>query len=103
MAKTFQHGDTVICLGRILNRFTGALTSPATSTKISIFNPSGTLVVTAQNATLSNPVLTVDSVEYNYYYDYAPAADAPNGKYTYKFYAVDGTRNTEHDGDFILE
>lgn len=101
--RTFQHGDTVICLGRIADAFTDVLAVPGTSVKIDIFNPIGVKVVTAQNMTNDSPANTLDGINYNYHYDYNPASDAPNGKYTYKYYAIDGARNTELDGTFILE
>jgi FtsP/CotA-like multicopper oxidase with cupredoxin domain len=102
--RTFQRaGDTVICLARVENTFTAALATPATSMKITIYDPSGTAVVTAADMTNSDPVLTVDGIGYNYYYDYNPAVDAPLGEYKYHCLAVDGTRKTEFDGKFVLE
>ena len=94
MIETFQRAETVVCSVTITTPLL-VLTDPATSVKISITDPVGTLVVTAAT-------MTKDSVGV-YHYDYTPAVDALLGTYKIKYTATDGTRVTIQNDTFLLE
>lgn len=88
----FQQGETVV-LSIVIKNAAGTLTSPATSTKITITSPTGTALVT-------DVAMTEDSVG-NFHYDFL--SPAVNGTYTAKFVATDASRISIARAQFVIE
>lgn len=89
----FQRQETVIC-EMLVKTVTGGLTSPSTSMKITITDPVGAIVVNSQ------PM--VKDAEGTYHYDYNPAGNAVSGYYQVLYVAIDGTRTTVQEDNFLL-
>ena len=92
--KTFNRGETVICSIEIKDA-DGNFSDPATSTQITITDPSGTDVVDDQ-------AMTKDSIG-KYHYDYTSSSSAKLGNYLVKYVLTDGSRITIDTETFKLE
>ena len=92
---TFQRGETIVCSITVKDS-DGTLTSPATSTKITITDKQGIAVV--DNQAMTN---TGDATGY-FHYDYGTTT-ALRGDYKVRYTATDGTRITIEDDSFHLE
>ncbi len=90
--NTFDLGETVIC-SITVKTAAGVLATPATSMTITITNPYGIAVVSAQN-------MTVDGVGL-FHYDYTPTV--LRGPYVIAYTATDGTRVTEQADGFVAQ
>ena len=89
----FQRGETIVIKGTIKDS-DKVLTTPATSTKITITDSEGVVVVEPTN-------VTFDSIGiWKYLYD--PDDAAPAGAYHVRVTAEDGTRTSITDSDFFL-
>lgn len=91
---TFQASETIVIKGTIKDE--GAvLVTPATSTKITITDPAGTVVV-------NDLAVTFDAVG-TFRYLYTPAADPVVGAYHVRVEATDtGPRVSVADSQFFL-
>lgn len=85
----FEVGETII-ISTEIRTSAGVLTTPATSTKITILDPFSNVVANAAT-------MTEDSTG-QFHYDYTIAAD--KGTYTWTITATDGTRITKQKGEF---
>lgn len=90
---TFQVTETVTINGTIRDS-DGDLTTPATSTKITITDPAGTKVV-------DDLAVTFDSAGV-WQYLYTPVAAAVTGAYHVRVIATDGARISIKDSQFFL-
>lgn len=90
----YEIGETIVCSITITDA-DGTLTDPATSTKITIKDPDGNVVVDDQ-------AMTNDGVGL-YHYDYTSAATVKAGTYTIWYVATDGSRITKQKDTFELE
>ncbi len=91
---TFQKTETVVIKGTIKDE-DGVLTTPATTTVITITDPAGTAVKDAQ-------AVTFDTVG-TFRYLYTPAADPVLGVYHVRVIATDtGSRVSVTDSQFFL-
>ncbi len=91
--EKFDKGETVCCALEVRNS-AGVLVDPATSTKITILNPSDTPVVNEQNMTPG------DTGKYSY--DYSSPSTAVAGVYNVTYTAVDGSRTAIHKDKFTI-
>jgi len=89
----FERQETVICSIEVKDS-SGTAQDPATSTTITITDPSGSDVVSAQ-------AMTKDSTG-NYHYDYTPGASAKLGTYEILYICTDGSRVTRGRDSFTL-
>ena len=94
--KTYERGETARLEADITSVASGAVATPSTSTKISIFGPDG-IVVTGHN----DQDMTEDGTG-DFHYDYKSASDARLGRYTYSVTATNGTPVTIWWGEFEL-
>lgn len=94
--NTFQVGDTVVVSHTVQKKVSNVWTDydPATSITVSVYDPTGTIDVTAA-------AMTKDSTGY-YHYDYQSAGKSV-GTYRARVTDTDGTRITVKDGFFQLE
>lgn len=92
--STFEVTETVV-LGCTVKDSTGTLADPATSMAVTVRDPAGTVVVSAQ-------AMTQDSTG-TYHYDYTSAATALRGEYVILYTATDGTRISTKRDTFVLE
>ena len=91
---TFQKTETVVIKGTIKDE-DGVLTTPATTTVITITDPAGTAVKDAQ-------AVTFDTVG-TFRYLYTPASDPVLGVYHVRVIATDsGSRVSITDSEFFL-
>ena len=90
----FQNPETIICSITVTRTDTGAATNPSTSMIISIFNPGGAAVVSAQAMTNDGAGL--------YHYDYTPSSPTP-GTYHIRYTATNGSRVTIQDDFFDID
>lgn len=90
---SFQVGETVVVRGTIKDE-NDALTTPATSTKITITDPTGTVVKDAQD-------VSFDAIGV-WKYVYNSNASAAVGAYHARVKAIDGARTTIGDTEFFL-
>ena len=90
---TFDIGETVVCSIEVKTD-AGILVDPATSMKITIISPPGSIIINAID-------MTKNAVG-KYYYDFASASQA-EGEYIVKYTATDGSRITIEKGKFRLE
>lgn len=91
---SFQRTETVVSSLEIKDR-SGEYYDPATSTKITIEDPTGTVVA-------NNQPMQRDA-KGKYHYDYTSAADAVLGLYDVRIIATDAARVTIKDSRFDLE
>lgn len=91
--STFQVEETITIKGTIKDD-DGELTTPATSTKITITDPDGTVVV-------NDLAVTFNSVG-TWQYLYTPGATAISGAYFVRVVAKDGARVSIKDSQFFL-
>ena len=90
----FEIGETVRSAIEITDA-AGALTDPATSTTITIFNPKGVEMVSA--VAMANDGVGL------YHYDYTSALTVLVGEYTVLYIATDGVIITKQKDAFVLE
>jgi uncharacterized protein YfaS (alpha-2-macroglobulin family) len=88
---SFNRGETAI-VSVTIRSSAGTLTTPATSTLITITNPSGVELV-------SDAAMIEDS-EGLLHYDYQVGASADVGRYTVRIVATDASRVSIEDSDF---
>jgi len=91
---TYQRLETVVCSASISSN-TGTAYSPATSTKITIYDPTNTAVVSEQS-------MSEDSTG-EFHYDYTSSASAVLGTYRVRVTATDNSRVTIKEDTFTLE
>ena len=89
----FQRGETIVIRGTIKDS-DRVLTTPATSTKITVTDSAGVVVVDAL-------AVTFDSIGI-WKYLYTPEASALAGAYHVRIVATDGSRISITDSDFFL-
>ncbi|MCK4625015.1 MAG: hypothetical protein KAV00_06880 [Phycisphaerae bacterium] len=94
--ESYERTETARLEADITNEATGAVESPSTSTKISIFGPDG-IVVTGHD----EQNMTADGTG-DFHYDYKSASDAMLGKYRYSVTGTNGTPVTIKWGEFEL-
>lgn len=92
--KKFDRTETIIMELEIKDE-NDAYADPATSTKVTVTDPDGTVVV-------NDTSMSKDAVG-RYHHDYTPGADAVLGWYRIKYVATDGGRVTIQDDGFTLE
>lgn len=91
---TFQEAETIVIKGTIKDE-DGVLTTPATTTKITITDPAGTEVKAAQ-------AVTFDAIGV-FRYLYTPASDPVLGAHHVRIIATDtGPRISITDSQFFL-
>lgn len=94
--NVFQIGETVVITHTVQRKVANVWTDydPATSVKVSVYDPTGVIDVTAAS-------MTKDSTGY-YHYDYQSAGKSA-GTYRARVTDTDATRITNKDGFFQLE
>ncbi len=90
---TIKRKATAICSVTTKNN-SGTLTDPATSMKITIYNPRNNIQVSAA-------AMTKDSTG-TYHYDYTPSSNAVTGTYKVTYTATNGTRVSSLDDTFMV-
>lgn len=91
---TFQRTETVVCSVSIATNTGGAIT-PDTSVKITIYDPTNTPVVLAQDM--------VEDSTGEFHYDYTSAPTAILGVYRVRITATHSSRVTIKEATFVLE
>jgi hypothetical protein len=101
--KTYHQPETVVLYAGVKNIVSGSLVQPATTFLVTVTDPAGTEVVTAQAMVYDGTATVIDGISYNYHYDYQPAAAAVLGQYYAVFTATDAPRVTQEAYSFVLE
>ena len=101
MTTQIQYPETVACYFRVVSTTTGELYIPATSMKISIYDPSGALVVNSVDMTNISPV-TIGVTTYNYEYFYQTSTSSVMGTYRVRYIADNAGYITIQDDSFVL-
>jgi uncharacterized protein YfaS (alpha-2-macroglobulin family) len=93
MGGVFESGETVICSATVKTS-AGVLTDPATSMKITIYDPNDTVIV-------NDVAMTNDGVGL-YHYDFASSSTYVMGTWEVYYTATDGTRISKTKDTFTL-
>lgn len=101
MPTSIQFPETVACYFGCSRTDTGALYVPATSMTITIYDPTGAVVVSAQAMTNISTV-TINTLQYNFIYYYSTASATVMGTYRVRYIATNGSYVSILDDTFIL-
>ena len=101
MTAQIQYPETIAFYLRVTKTDTGELYEPATTMQISVYDPTGTEIVSNDNMTEITPV-TIDTISYNYVYYYATTGSSNMGTYRIRYTATNGSYVTIQDDSFVL-